>query len=128
MSPTTLADMLDTQTTDRGEDPLQWMVLTWDLAKISDRLNQCVRFFITADATLATTARRTPRHFSREDPLSGVASGSRFDGSDRALDIAIAQTTSRLSDGYGMVCRPLAVDCFDCSHTVIEVLSHRASA
>ena len=119
MSPTTLADMLSTQATDLAEEQLQWMMLTWDLAATTGRANQYVRYFLTTGSSLVTTDRRTPKHFSREDPLSGAAAASRFDDNDRSLEIAINQTTTRLDQGYGLVCRPLAIDCFDFTHTTV---------
>lgn len=119
MSPITLADMLRAEGLDGIEERLRWMILTWDLAKIGGAANQYVRFFATTGTSLAYTARRTPKHFSREDPLSGAAAASRFDDNDRSLEIAINQTTTRLDQGYGLVCRPLAIDCFDFTHTTV---------
>lgn len=107
---TTLYDLLAPSKIDYLAQRLEWMILTWDLAEARGRGNHYYRLLMTDDSYLAITGYRSPQVFADTKPNSGTHVAWSLD-SDHALQEAMDLTTSKLDDGFTMVCRPLAVNC-----------------
>lgn len=106
----TLWELLDADGLDLAPRPLEWMVLTWDLAKIGGNWNRFFRLFLTVDGGLTCHSNRSADYFSTVSPKLGDVeelSGAE----DHPMDHVTSATEAMLEEGYHWLCRPLAVDC-----------------
>lgn len=109
MSGPTLHDLLGGLTLELS-DRLEWMVLTWDLACIRGGSNDYYRLLMTDACLISAGGVRTPQVFATSAPQLGQRDALLF-YSDDNLQESLRLTEARERDGYGLVCRPLAVDC-----------------
>lgn len=95
-------------------DRMNWMVLTWDLARVApdESINRYVRVFLAAAEVLVVDGDRSASRFHRTNPQLGAPRDS-MATLDTPLPYAHSTTALALEQGYRMVCSPLAVDCSD---------------
>ena len=108
----TLREYLTRTRTGGLETPrMQWMIITWDLARIDEDTDDHCRMLLGLDGFVSLTGPRSPANFQGgREPITG--SVVKFAGADNDSLLEAAQETElALGEDFRRVCRPLAVDC-----------------
>lgn len=115
---TELENLLGAEGLDLCPTPMQWMVLTWDVAAVNATTNLFLRVFLTRHSTVLAGGTLSPRHFDDLNPVLGDDVRLMREGVDPLL-CAETATDRALSSGYQLLCRPLAVDCSALAGTIL---------
>lgn len=106
----TLNDLMWSEDLDTLDDRNQWMLMTWDMVKISAESRITTRVFLSLTETVITASYHEPDTYLITEPRPGKTFGRATSG-DFPLRLASRTTEESAAQGFTILCRPLAVDC-----------------